>query len=109
MLRPTLTKCARIVHNNNATRTANTIRTCTHQINTPQTKPSSNWNSVYKFPSIKLLGGLNKLKIYQSAFTAVGVPVLMGLEYLLMVPAETTATFAVLGRIILVDLSNYKF
>lgn len=91
LLRTSLIKFSRIVH-------YNTVRTCTHQVNTSQqTKPSSDWSPVYNFPQIKLIAGLNKLKIHQSAITAIGVPVLMGLESTQIVPPDTAELFAVLG------------
>lgn len=90
-LRSTLRRLPRIVH-------SNAIRSCTHQVNAQPTESPVDWNTVYKFPSIQFLAGLSKLKIYQSAFTAAGVPVLMGLESLQIVPAQMTELFAVLGR-----------
>lgn len=85
-----LRKLPRVTHNN-------AVRSCTHQINSQPVESSSDWKTIYNFPSIKLLGGLSKLKIYQSAFTAVGVPLLIGLESLQFVPTQTTELFAVLG------------
>jgi len=38
-------------------------------------KTSSEWESVYKFRYIKGLVGLNKLKYYQAAITAVAIPI----------------------------------
>lgn len=99
LLRTSLIKFHRIVYHS--------VRTCTHQVNTPQvnssqTKPSSDWNPVYNFPQIKFFGGLNKLKIHQSAITAIGVPVLMGLESMQIVPPEATELFAVIGILSLI-------
>lgn len=71
-------------------------------------EPSSpDWIPIYKFPAIKFLSQLSKLKVLQAAFTSAGVPLLMGLESFQIVPTQTTALFAVIGmRIELVLFSN---
>lgn len=87
-----LTKLPRLTHN--------VVRTCTHQITAQPTQPtqsSSDWNTIYKFPSITFLAKLSKLKIYQSAVTVVGLPVLLGLESFQMVSIQTTQLFVILG------------
>lgn len=93
-LRSVLTNLPRITANYAA-------RSCSHQINPKptisSTKPSSDWKTIYSFPAINLLAGLSKLKIYQSALTAAGIPLLMVLESLHIVPIQSTELFAALG------------
>lgn len=93
-----LTKLPRLTHN--------VLRTCTHQITSQPTKPtppSSDWNTIYKFPSITFLAKLSKLKIYQSVLTVVGVPVILGLQNFEIVSIQTTQLFVILG------MSTLKF
>lgn len=96
LLRPTLLKFHRIV-------CYNSVRACTNQINSSQTETQtqspSSWKPVYKFPQITFFAKLNKLKVYQSAATAVGVPALMGLQMAGKISAEIIEVFAILGYI----------
>ncbi len=77
----------------------NVVRTCTQQITSKPTEPAeSDWKTIYKFSSMPFIAKLSKLKILQSAFTAAGVPVLMGLESFQIVPVQSTELFAILGK-----------
>lgn len=92
-LRSTFTKIPRITH-------TNLVRSCTHKINPEPNESTSDWKTIYKFPPIKVLSRLSKLKIYQSIFTAAGVPLLMVLESAEFVSPQSTELFAVLGMCI---------
>lgn len=58
---------------------------------------SNDWTTIYKFPAIKLVSSFNKSKIYQSALTGAGVPILMALESSQFLPANSAEVFAYLG------------
>lgn len=56
------------------------------------------WKPIYKFSYIKVIAGVNKLKVYQAGFTAIGVPFSMGLEMSSVLPPGSTEIFAALGK-----------
>ncbi|KAJ6648171.1 hypothetical protein Bhyg_03396 [Pseudolycoriella hygida] len=92
-LRTSLTKFPRMVPNI-------VFRTCTtHRTDAVKTEANGKWLTIYEFPTIKVLGVINKLKNYQSAFTAVGVPICMGLESSQILAAPTTEIFAAIASL----------
>ncbi|XP_049280527.1 transmembrane protein 186-like [Anopheles funestus] len=71
---------------------------------------TTNWNTIYHFPSIMLTASLKRLKFYPMVFTGISVPISMGLAYFniwSMTTAEivgaigltTTITFSLFGLI----------
>lgn len=60
---------------------------------------TTEWKPIYKFKYIKALAGINKLKVYQAAFTAAGVPATMGMEMIAILPAGSTEVFAAIGKL----------
>ncbi|XP_050078458.1 transmembrane protein 186 [Anopheles maculipalpis] len=71
---------------------------------------TTNWNTIYHFPSIMLTASLKRLKYYPMIFTGISVPISMGLAYFdiwSLTTAEivgaigftTTLTFSLFGLI----------
>lgn len=67
-------------------------------VSTPQTPATNKWISLYKFPYVHAIAGLNKIKLYQAALTSGGIPVTMMMETAEAIPAGTANVFAVLGK-----------
>lgn len=65
----------------------------------PSSESTNQWITIYQFPYIHAIVGLNKLKIYQAAITSGGIPLTMFLESANIIPAGGANVFAVLGNI----------
>lgn len=61
---------------------------------------NTNWTTIYKFPYISAIVRLNRVKVYQAAFTSIGVPVCMALESTEILWSGSTQIFAALGELI---------
>lgn len=58
----------------------------------------TDWQTIYKFPYISAIVRLNRVKVYQAAFTSIGVPICMGLESADILSSGVAQIFAVLGE-----------
>lgn len=56
------------------------------------------WISIYQFPYIHAIAGLNKIKIYQAGFTSGGIPLSMFMESANVIPLGSANVFAVIGE-----------
>lgn len=64
----------------------------------PSKSGANQWIPFYKFPYIHAIVGLNKIKIYQAAFTSGGIPLTLLMESVDAIPIGTANVFAALGN-----------
>ncbi|KAG4074901.1 hypothetical protein HA402_009326 [Bradysia odoriphaga] len=100
-LRSTLTNLPRITHRN-------VVRTCTHQVTSQPTEPTSDWKTIYKMPAASALAKLSKLKVIQAGITVIGSPVAIGLQSMQMIDAPSAEVFVILGVTGTVSLTLYS-
>ena len=65
-----------------------------------QNEPDSSWIQIYKFPFIRGIAAINKLKIYQLGITAVAVPFSLFMEQMGEFPTDTSLVVGYVGNIL---------
>lgn len=73
------------------------LHKCIHT-ETPKPPEKTEWTPIYKLPFITTIAGINKLKIYQAAVTALAVPIVMGFEAATVLSPNTAEMVGVIGR-----------
>lgn len=63
-----------------------------------QNEPESSWIQIYKFPFIRGIAAINKLKIYQIGITAMAVPFSLFMEQMGEFPTDTTLVVGYVGN-----------
>lgn len=63
-----------------------------------QNNPESSWIQIYKFPFIRGIAAINKLKIYQIGITAMAVPLSLFMEQMGEFPTDTTLVVGYVGK-----------
>lgn len=61
-------------------------------------EPESSWIQIYKFPFIRGIAAINKLKIYQLGVTAMAVPFSLFMEQMGEFPTDTTLVVGYIGN-----------
>lgn len=74
------------------------MRLCTTQVIREEKNPTIQWYPFYKFPLIRLVAAMNKLKIYAAGLTGMGVPACFALEQIVNMPTGVPMIAAAIGK-----------
>lgn len=79
-------------------RSQSTHTSSINALSKPNNQNDGKWHTIYQFPYIKAIVGLNRLKVHQAALTSLAVPLCMGLEGAATIPGGSAQVVAVLGK-----------
>lgn len=71
-------------------------------------EPDSSWIQIYKFPFIRGIAAINKLKVYQLGITAMAVPFSLFMEQMREFPTDTTLVVGYIGNIMFKSIRKHE-